>query len=264
MVSIVENIEWEGDNVLNVMKHVGRLRVVSKYTKRVFTLVAIQISIAFVVIMLFSMPWIECLRNTQHIPYIFAGIFFSIAFVILLLVVLVKNISEKYPPNVMFVIIYSISMAIAIAVWNLQLSILCKLAVFGISLVLFTSSLLIGAAIKTKLVDQSIRILISFFVISIVILVVGFLLSLWQYKNSTIGAYIGAQILLFIITIFISHFTVGKSRYLIFYPNYSLAAIILYTVFLSSLSINTDILNFNNKTENCTIQFKLTENFINV
>ena len=59
------------------------------------------------------------------------------------------------------------------------------------------------------------------------------------------------------ITIFISHFTVGKSRYLILYPDYSLAAIILYTIFSSSLSVNTGIWKVYNKTGNCSIQFEL-------
>ncbi|CAH8289421.1 unnamed protein product [Schistosoma rodhaini] len=187
-----------------------------------------------------------------------------IALVIALLIVLVKKISEKYPLNVVFVIIYSIFMAIAMAVWNLQLDVLFKLAIFGISLVLFTSALLIGAAIKANLIDHLMVILISFLVLSIVIVAIAIALIVWSCKYATIGVYVGVQILFFIITIFISHFTVGKSRYLFLYPNYSLAAILLYTIFFSTLSVNTDIWNVYNKTENCSIQFKLTENVINI
>ncbi|CAH8290099.1 unnamed protein product [Schistosoma rodhaini] len=254
MVPIVENAEWEG---VNVMKPVDRLRVVSTYTKTVLILVAIQISITFVIIMLSSIPGNHFRDNSQLIPSIVAGLFLLIALVIAVLIVLVKKISEKYPLNVMFVIIYSIFMAIAMAVWSIELCILYKLAIFGISLVLFTSALLIGAAIKADSVDHLINILISLLVISVVIAVVGFVLSVLQYKFSTIGVYIGVQILFFIITILISHFTVGKSRYLILYPNYSQAAIILYTIFSSSLSVNTGIWKVYNKTENCSIQFKL-------
>ncbi|CAH8644038.1 unnamed protein product [Schistosoma rodhaini] len=187
-----------------------------------------------------------------------------IALVIALLIVLVKKISEKYPLNVVFVIIYSISMAMAMAIWNLQLDVLYKLAIFGISLVLFTSALLIGAAIKGNLVDHSMIIIISLLSTSIVILVVGAVLSVFHNKKSTLGVYIGVQILFFIITIFISHFTVGKSRYIFLYPNYSLAAILLYTIFFSTLSVNTDIWNVYNITESYIIQFKLTENVINI
>uniref|UniRef100_A0A5K4F7V8 BI1-like protein n=1 Tax=Schistosoma mansoni TaxID=6183 RepID=A0A5K4F7V8_SCHMA len=245
MVLIVENDEWEG---VNVMKHVDRLRVVSTYTKTVLILVTIQISITFVIIMLSSIPGINFLGNQELIPFIIAVVFVLIAFAIALLIILVKKISEKYPLNVMFVIIYSISMAIAMAVWRIELCILYKLAIFGISLVLFISALLIGAAIKANLIDHLLIIIITLLAISIVILVVGFVLSVLHYK----------------ITILISHFTVGKSRYLILYPNYSLAAIILYTIFFSTLSINTEILNVNDKTGNCSIQFKLTGNFIGI
>ncbi|CAH8644173.1 unnamed protein product [Schistosoma rodhaini] len=154
-------------------------------------------------------------------------------------------------------IFQSVFMAIAMAAWSKELCILYKLANFGISLVLFTYALLIGAAIKADSVDQIINILIFFLVISVVIAVVGSVLCVLKYKKSTIDFYIGAQILFFIITILISHFTVGKSSYLILYPNYSQAAIILYTTFSSSLSVNTGIWEVFNKTVNCSIQFKL-------
>uniref|UniRef100_A0A095ATI5 Uncharacterized protein n=1 Tax=Schistosoma haematobium TaxID=6185 RepID=A0A095ATI5_SCHHA len=150
-------------------------------------------------------------------------------------------------------------MATAFGVWNAQLEAIVKFVVFVISLVLFTCGLLIGAAIKTDLADQLMSILISFSVISVVIVIVAVVLSFWKdYKYYTIGVYIGAQILLFIFTIFLSYLTVGKSRYLLLYPNYALASILLYTIFFSTLSINTDIINVN-KTESSIFQFQLTE-----
>ena len=75
-------------------------------------------------------------------------------------------------------------MAIAMAVWSIELCILYKLAIFGISLVLFISALLIGAAIKANLIDHLMIILITLLAISIVILVVGFVLSVLHYKVS--------------------------------------------------------------------------------
>ncbi|CAH8644260.1 unnamed protein product [Schistosoma rodhaini] len=181
-----------------------------------------------------------------------------------LLIVLVKKIREKYPLNFLFVIIYSIFMAIAMTVWNLPLDLLFKLAIFGISLVLFTSALLIGAAIKADSVNHLINILISLLVIFIMITAIAIVRIVWSCKYSTIGVYIGVQFLFFIITTFISHFTVGKSKYLFLYPNCTLAAILLYTIFSSSLSVNTDIWKVFSKTGNCSIQFKLTENVINI
>ncbi|CAI2731918.1 unnamed protein product, partial [Schistosoma spindalis] len=127
-----------------------------------------------------------------------------IAFVIALLIALVKKINEKYPLNVALVIIYSVCMALALGVWNTQLNALERLIVFGISLVLFTCALLIGAAIKTNLFDHLMSILISFSVISLVIVIVAVvLIALKQCKYQTIGVYVGAQISLFVITIFI-------------------------------------------------------------
>ncbi|CAH8644069.1 unnamed protein product [Schistosoma rodhaini] len=254
MVPNVENAEWEG---VNVMKPVDRLRVVSTYTKTVLIFLTIQISITFVIIMLSSIIGYYFQGNKESTQSIVAGLFLLIALVIALLILLVKKISEKYPLNVVFLIIYSIFMAIATAVWDIKLCFLLKLAIFVISLVLFTSALLIGAAIKSYSVDHLMNILISLSVTSVVTAVVGSVLFVLKRQYSAIGVYIGVQLLFFNITILISHFTVGKSRYLILYPNYSLAAIILYSIFSSSLSVNTGIWEVYNETENSVIQFKL-------
>ncbi|CAH8644291.1 unnamed protein product [Schistosoma rodhaini] len=103
MVTIVENAEWEG---VNVMKPFDRLRVVSTYIKTVLILVAIQISITFVIIMLSSIPEITSGNGQQPIPSIIAVVLGLIALVIALLIVLVKKISEKYPLNAILAIIY--------------------------------------------------------------------------------------------------------------------------------------------------------------
>ncbi|VDP31227.1 unnamed protein product [Schistosoma curassoni] len=42
-------------------------------------------------------------------------------------------------------------------------------------------------------------------------------------------------------TIFYSYFTVGKSRYRLFYPNYTLAALLLYIMFSTALPITDDL-----------------------
>ncbi|CAI2731919.1 unnamed protein product, partial [Schistosoma spindalis] len=105
---------------------------------------------------------------------------------------------------IFFLIFQSVCMALALGVWNTQLNALERLIVFGISLVLFTCALLIGAAIKTNLFDHLMSILISFSVISLVIVIVAVvLIALKQCKYQTIGVYVGAQISLFVITIFI-------------------------------------------------------------
>ncbi|CAH8604112.1 unnamed protein product [Schistosoma margrebowiei] len=261
MPAMFENLGWkniEGINVMNIMQLDDPIMVVSVYTKTVLILVAIQISVSFVIIMLSSLLSKMILQNGGGwITSISAGILILIAFVIALVMAFVKKINEKYPLNVALVIIYSICMVTALGVWNTQLNPLVKLAVFGISLVLFTFGILIGAAIKTDLTDHLMSILISFSFISVVIVLVAVVLSFWkQYKYYTIGVFIGAQILLFILTIFLSYLTVGKSRYLLLYPNYALASILLYTVFFSTLSINTDIINVN-KTNSSIFLFQI-------
>ncbi|CAH8604052.1 unnamed protein product [Schistosoma margrebowiei] len=261
MPAMVENLGWkdiEGSNVMNIPQH-DPIMVVSVYTKTVLILVAIQISLSFVIIMLSSLIKLIVKNGVTLIPYIIVGILLLIAFVIALLIAFVKKINEKYPLDVALVIIYSICMATALGVWNTQLDAIAKLVIFGISLVLFTCELLIGAAIKTDLTDHLMSILISFSVISIVIVIVAVVLfALKQMKYYTIGVLIGAQISLFVVTIFISYLTVGKSRYLLLYPNYSLASILLYAVFFSNLSINMDIINVNT-TESSIFQFRSTK-----
>ncbi|RTG85299.1 uncharacterized protein DC041_0009382 [Schistosoma bovis] len=42
-------------------------------------------------------------------------------------------------------------------------------------------------------------------------------------------------------TIFYSHFTVGTLRYRLFYPNYTLAALLLYIMFSTALPITDDL-----------------------
>ncbi|CAH8604143.1 unnamed protein product [Schistosoma margrebowiei] len=187
MPAMFENLGWkniEGINVMNIMQLDDPIMVVSVYTKTVLILVAIQISVSFVIIMLSSLLSKMILQNGGGwITSISAGILILIAFVIALVMAFVKKINEKYPLNVALVIIYSICMVTALGVWNTQLNPLVKLAVFGISLVLFTFGILIGAAIKTDLTDHLMSILISFSFISVVIVLVAVVLSFWkQYK----------------------------------------------------------------------------------
>ncbi|CAI2731911.1 unnamed protein product [Schistosoma spindalis] len=256
MVECLELKNIERVNKMNMKEHVDRLLVVSTYTKTVLILVAIQISLSFVIIMLLSLLNKNVQNNWQLISSIIAGLFLLVAFVILLLVTFVKKINESYPLNVALAVVFSVCMATALGVLDTHLDAFHRLTIFGISLVLFTCALLIGAAIKTELADRLISILMPILVISLLILTVAVVLNFWnEYKDPTIGVFIGAQISLFIITVFISYVTVGKSRYYLFYPNYSLAAILLYIMFFSNLLVNTDIRMVFNRTESCMFQF---------
>ncbi|CAH8538002.1 unnamed protein product [Schistosoma turkestanicum] len=206
---VVPSIPWMDSSMCKVNKLTiaDRLLIISTYTKTVLMLATIQIFITLYAVIISSI--------------------ILIAFLIALLIAVVKKISEKYPLNVVFVIFYSIFMSTALGFLNTELCILLTLTAFGISMTIFTFALLIGAAIKTRLVDHSEVILISLGVISIALLIV----------------LIALNVLGFQITILVSHLTVGKSRYLLCYPNYALASIFLYTVFFANLSVSTGLLD---------------------
>ncbi|CAH8288029.1 unnamed protein product [Schistosoma mattheei] len=134
-------------------------------------------------------------------------------------------------------------MALALGIWYMQLYVLLKIAAFGISLVLFICAVLIGAAIKTNLADQIKSILISITSIFITFILAAIALVFSGIKVIALAFYIAAVTFSFIITIFVSYITIGKLRCLIFYPNYSLASILLYTVFFNTLAIMIDVIN---------------------
>ncbi|CAH8548561.1 unnamed protein product [Schistosoma turkestanicum] len=91
--------------------------------------------------------------------------FTSIGFAIAIVIGVVKKFTENYALNVAFVIVYSTCMAMVLGISNTVLSPVTTFVIFVISLVIFTSALLIGAAIQTRLVDKSRDIILSFGVI---------------------------------------------------------------------------------------------------
>ncbi|CAI2731921.1 unnamed protein product, partial [Schistosoma spindalis] len=201
MFAMVENLRWkniEGINLMNIMQHDDPLIVVSTYTKTVLLLIEIQISVSFIIIMLSSLLRMNVQNSWQLISSIIAGILLLISFVIVLLIAFVKKINEKYPLNVVLVFIYSVCTATALGVWYTHLDIYVKLAIFGISLVLFTCALLIGGAIKTDLADHLMSVLISFSVISVIIVLVALVLSVLRYKYQAIGVYVFEELLFLI------------------------------------------------------------------
>ncbi|CAI2731906.1 unnamed protein product [Schistosoma spindalis] len=165
-----------------------------------------------------------------------------IASVMALLIAFAKKINEKYPLNVSLAIIYSICVATAIGFWNLDVPITIHFGAFAIDLAIFTFALLIGASIETNLMDSFKVLLFILLVISAIIITVMVVIYYLHSDDAVVlGLFICAEILLFIMTIFFSHFTVGKSRYRLFYPNYTLAALLLYIMFSTALPITDDL-----------------------
>ncbi|CAH8508956.1 unnamed protein product [Schistosoma turkestanicum] len=215
---------------MNELPKPDRLLVMSSYTRKVLKLTTIQIINTSIIVIILSLITPKYI-SLEDIQLITAGLSSLIALVVAVVIAFVKKYSEKYSVNVDLVIIYSTCMAIVLGVSNTMLGAITTLGVSIISLVIFISALLIGAAIKTSLVDQSVTILLSVDVVWAVIETVSIVLNSLKIMRAVIGLDIVAEILLFIITIFVSHITVGKLRYILFYPIYALASIFLYSMF---------------------------------
>ncbi|CAH8603525.1 unnamed protein product [Schistosoma curassoni] len=190
------------NELINILKY-DHLLIISTYTRTVLILVTVLIGVMLLVI------------SCQLV----------IASVMALMIAFVKKIYEKYPLNVGLAIIYSICVASATGLWNLDVAITIQLVPFVINLTIFTSALLIGASIETSLMDSFKVLLIILSVISAIIISAMVIVYLFQQN----------------MTIFYSYFTVGKSRYRLFYPNYTLAALLLYIMFSTALPITDDL-----------------------
>ncbi|CAH8606628.1 unnamed protein product [Schistosoma bovis] len=119
----------------------------------------------------------------------------------------------------------SICVATEIGLWNLDVAITVQLVAFVINWTIFTSALLIGASIETSLMDSFKVLLIILSVISA--LIIPPMVIVYFFQQNMI--------------IFYSHFTVGTLRYRLFYPNYTLAALLLYIMFSTALPITDDL-----------------------
>ncbi|CAH8606498.1 unnamed protein product [Schistosoma bovis] len=201
MFGIVQIILW-------IYTRRSKLSNMSTYTKIVFIILTIQ------------------LLNTLFIVIIFSTSF--IAVVTALLIAFVKEISDTFPLNVITLFIYTITLATAIEILDILVDVRAKLGAFGISLTLFTSALLIGAAIKTRLGDFN-----------------GYssiLITIFKHSPSAIIFYILTDILLFAITIFVSQITLGKLQLRIFRTEYTLAALLLYNMFSTTYLTTTGMI----------------------
>ncbi|KAH9581789.1 hypothetical protein MS3_00011075 [Schistosoma haematobium] len=157
---------------------------------------------------------------------IVSSVLVFIAVVTALLIAFVKEISDTFPLNVITLFIYTITLATAIEILDILVDMGAKLDAFGISLTLFTSALLIGAAIKTRLADYLTAIVILLIITAILIAVASFLITIFKHP----------------ITIFISQITVGKLQLRIFFTEYTLAALLLYNMFSTTYLTTTGMI----------------------
>ncbi|CAH8621273.1 unnamed protein product [Schistosoma haematobium] len=203
---------------------------ISTYATKVFIILNIQLLITLFIRILFLLPFI--------------------AVVTALLIAFVKEISDSFPLNVITLLIYTITLATAIEILEILVDMNAKLGAFGISLTLFTSALLIGAAIKTRLADYLTAIVILLIITAILIAVASIVITIFKHPSAAIIFYILTDILLFAITIFVSQITVGKLQLRIFCTEYTLAALLLYNMFSATYLTTTGMIC--NITNTCT------------
>ncbi|CAH8621251.1 unnamed protein product [Schistosoma haematobium] len=153
-------------------------------------------------------------------------------------------------PNISTYATKTITLATAIEILEILVDMNAKLGAFGISLTLFTSALLIGAAIKTRLADYLTAIVILLIITAILIAVASIVITIFKHPSAAIIFYILTDILLFAITIFVSQITVGKLQLRIFCTEYTLAALLLYNMFSATYLTTTGMIC--NITNTCT------------
>ncbi|CAH8603941.1 unnamed protein product, partial [Schistosoma margrebowiei] len=232
MFGIIQIILW-------IYKRRNKLSNMSTYAKIVFIILTIQLLDTLFIMIIFSTSYVVRSLGKSGIESIILGVLVFIAVVTGLLIAFVKEISDTFPLNVITLFIYTITLATAIEIIDILVDIVTKLGAFGISLILFTSALLIGAAIKTRLADYLTAILILFIIAAILIAGAVILITIFKHASAAIIFYILTDILLFVITIFISQITVGKLQLRIFRTEYTLAALLLYNMFSATYLTTT-------------------------
>ncbi|CAH8288040.1 unnamed protein product, partial [Schistosoma mattheei] len=233
----------------------SKLSNMSTYTKIVFIILTIQLlNTLFIMIIFCYRELMNQLLSSFFISYVIRSLEDSmvrsivlsvlvfIAVVTALLIAFVKEISDTFPLNVITLFIYTITLATAIEILDILVGMGAKLGAFGISLTLFTSALLIGAAIKTRLADYLTAIVILFIIAAISFAVASILITIFKHSSAAIIFYILTDILLFVITIFVSQITVGKLQLRIFCTEYTLAALFLYNMFSTTYLTTTGMI----------------------
>ncbi|CAH8621166.1 unnamed protein product [Schistosoma haematobium] len=235
MFGIVQIILW-------IYTRRSKLSNMSTYTKIVFIILTIQLLNTLFIMIIFSTSYVvQSLGDSMARSFVFSVLVF-IAVVTALLIAFVKEISDSFPLNVITLLIYTITLATAIEILEILVDMNAKLGAFGISLTLFTSALLIGAAIKTRLADYLTAIVILLIITAILIAVASILITIFKHPSAAIIFYILTDILLFAITIFVSQITVGKLQLRIFCTEYTLAALLLYNMFSATYLTTTGMI----------------------
>ncbi|CAI2731819.1 unnamed protein product [Schistosoma spindalis] len=210
--------------------------LIPDYTKQVFIFLSIEIAITILIIMIFSIPFINgYLWNSWTV---ILWVLIWSAFALAMLMIFYHKIRDEHPLNIYLLIIYSIWIGTAIGISVLKLCVYLKVIAIAITLISFICSIFIGAAIRTRLADQFLSILIFIVILSIVFVAAAIVFYVLERWVALVSLFVGADIVLLLITICFSQFTVGKSQVRIFFPYWTVAALVLYTLFYIDLSNN--------------------------
>ncbi|CAH8584705.1 unnamed protein product [Schistosoma intercalatum] len=228
--------KYKSRSITTNIYNISNSSIIPYYTKEVFILLSIEIAITLLIIMILSILFIAgYLWNSWTV---FLWVLAWSAFALAMLIIFYQKIRDEHPLNIFLLVIYSIWIGTAIGISVLKLCMYLKVTAIAITLISFICSILIGAAIRTRLADQFLSILIYIMILStafVAAAIVFYVLKLWV---ALVALDIGADILLFLITICFSQFTVGKSEVRVFFPYWTLAVLVLYTLFYIDLSNN--------------------------
>ncbi|CAI2731818.1 unnamed protein product [Schistosoma spindalis] len=210
--------------------------MIPDYTKQVYLFLSIEIAITILIIMIFSMPSISVYLSNPWTVILWVLIWS--AFALEMLMIFYHKIRDEHPLNICLLIIYSIWIGTAIGISVLKLCVYWKVIAIAITLISFICSIFIGAAIQTRLADHFVSILIFIVILSIVFVAAAIVFYVLDRWVALVSLFVGADIVLLLITICFSQFTVGKSQVRIFFPYWTVAALVLYTLFYIDLSNN--------------------------
>ncbi|CAH8603582.1 unnamed protein product [Schistosoma curassoni] len=111
-----------------------------------------------------------------------------------------------------------------------------------INILKYDHLLIISTYTRTVLILVTVLIGVMLLVISCQLVIASVMALMIAFVKKIYEKYpLNVGLAIIYMTIFYSYFTVGKSRYRLFYPNYTLAALLLYIMFSTALPITDDL-----------------------
>ncbi|CAH8597915.1 unnamed protein product [Schistosoma guineensis] len=182
MLPDVSNSSWKykSRSITTNIYNISNSSIIPYYTKEVFIFLSIEIAITLLIIMILSILFIAgYLWNSWTV---FLWVLAWSAFALAMLIIFYQKIRDENPLNIFLLVIYSIWIGTAIGISVLKLCMYLKVIAIAITLISFICSIFIGAAIRTRLADQFLSILIYIMILSaafVAAAIVFYVLKLW-------------------------------------------------------------------------------------